>query len=417
MSAFCPARAKAAEGLPAAVRLRPRFTVAEVLRAALERSPRPALPAHHWKTLNALLRCRTEELGGYTYHCEDCGRDHFVPHSCRNRHCSNCQRGVANEWLEKETASLLPVPYFHVVFTLSHALNPLIAQNQRVLYNLLFRAASTALSEFGRKHLQAQIGFTAVLHSWGQTLTDHYHLHCVVTGGGISLDGKRWSAASPDYLFPVDELSEAFQEEFRDGLEKLYAKEKLGFHGRLAATAVPAAFEELVVKACAQPWVVYCKKPFAGPQTVLAYLSRYTHRVAVGNGRILALDRDAGTVTFSYADYADQSRQKTMTLELAEFLRRFCLHILPGRLVKIRHYGLLGNRNHDAKIAAARALIEAAGILPPETARSPQNAPVSDPAPTRVCPHCGSQKLVVTERREARRNKPPTADAAALDSS
>ena len=395
MSSLCPERARAALAERDAAEPRPRLTVAEVLAAALARG-QPALPAHHWKTLNALLRCRTAALGGHLYACADCGRQHFIPHSCRNRHCPNCQRGAAVDWLQKQTAALLPVPYFHVVFTLPHALNGLIAQNQRALYNLLFGAASATLLEFGRNHLQAQIGVTAVLHTWSQTLLDHYHLHCVVTGGGLRLDGAGWRHTNTHYLFPVRALSKVFRGKFCAGLQKLHAAGQLGFHGALEALQDPADFGRLLAEATARPWVVYSKRPFAGPSTVLAYLSRYTHRVALGSGRLRALDTLTASVGFAYKDYADHSRSKTLTLTLAEFLRRFCLHLLPPRFVKIRHYGLLGNRDRQQRLAAARAILG----HPPTPLRPPRPMePASTGFGALNCPHCGGTRLIMVEHR------------------
>lgn len=410
MSSLCPERAKAAPANLDAAEPRPRLTVAEVLAAALARG-RPALPAPHWKTLNAVLRCRTAALGGHLYACADCGRQHFIPHSCRNRHCPNCQRGAAVDWLQKQTAALLPVPYFHVVFTLPHALNGLIAQNQRALYNLLFGAASATLLEFGRNHLQAQVGVTAVLHTWSQTLLDHYHLHCVVTGGGLRLDGRGWRHANRHYLFPVRALSKVFRGKFCAGLRKLHAAGQLGFHGALESLQDPLAFGRLLTEATSRPWVVYSKRPFAGPSTVLAYLSRYTHRVALGSGRLRALDRAGGTVCFAYKDYADHSQSKTLTLALEEFLRRFCLHLLPARFVKIRHYGLLGNRDRQQRLVAARATLGQPPV--PAPLRQPME-PATTTSLTPSCPHCGGTRLVLLEHRVPIRHHaatPPVLDS------
>ena len=385
-----------------------RLQLSEVLKAALPlHAASHCLPPDHWKTLNALLRCHTAELGGHLYRCMDCGKDHFVAHSCRNRHCPSCQRAGAEEWLLKQSASLLPVPYFHIVFTLPHALNGLLSQNQRELYKLLFDSASATLLKFGERKLKAQIGVTAVLHTWSQTLLDHYHLHCIVTGGGLSLDDKEWKSTSEHYLFPVRALSKVFMAKFRDGLKKLYHQGKLGFHGALRPLADKAAFNTLLSCACAQPWVVYSKKPFCGPKAVLAYLSRYTHRVAIGNGRLLALDETAGTVTFSYKDYADQSRRKKMELSLSEFLRRFCLHILPKRLVKIRHYGLLGNRNRAAKITRARAQLGGDKELQAQQTTCAAGALSAIDSPPLLCPHCGSHRMILLERRCRPAQAPP----------
>jgi hypothetical protein len=289
--------------------------------------------------------------------------------------------------LAKQQQALLPVPYFHLVFTLPHVLNPLIQQNQRALYVLLFEAASQTLLEFGQKRFGAQLGITAVLHTWSQTLLDHYHLHCVVAGGGISADGTKWVASSGRYLFAVRALSKVFRGKFCAGLERLYRVGQLEFHAKLAATASPSAYQRLLLQAVSQKWVVYSKRPFGGPRQVLAYLSRYTHRVALSPRRLLALDPKSRTVTFSWKDYTDGCKRKTMRLELGEFVRRFCLHLLPERFVKIRHFGFLGNRQRKLRLAQARALLNRA--VPPATAAVPESV--------RVCPLCGSKLLVLVE--------------------
>jgi len=291
--------------------------------------------------------------------------------------------------LAKQEQALLPVPYFHLVFTLPHVLNPLIQQNQRALYVLLFEAVSQTLLQFGQNHFGVQLGITAVLHTWSQTLMDHYHLHCIVTGGGISADGARWVSSSTRYLFAVRALSKVFRGKFCAGLERLYRQAKLQFHGKLSAIATPTAYQGLLRQAVSQKWVVYAKRPFAGPRQVLAYLSRYTHRVALSPRRLLALDPESQTVTFSWKDYADGCKRKTMRLELGEFVRRFGLHLLPERFVKIRHYGFLGNRQRKLCVAQARALLNRA--TPPATAAA------LPPEPDRVCPHCGSNLLVLVE--------------------
>jgi hypothetical protein len=309
----------------------------------------------------------------------------------------------ALDWLDKQSATLLPVPYFHIVFTLPHELNALISQNQRTLYKLLFGAASATLLEFGEERLKAQIGITAVLHTWSQTLLDHYHLHCIVTGGGLA--SNVWKGAGGRYLFPVRALSKVFRGKFRDGLKQLYADRALAFHGALTALADKTQFEKLWVHACSKSWVVYGKKPFAGPQAVLSYLSRYTHRVAIGNGRILRLDPNAGTVTFSNKDYADQARRKKMELRVSEFLRRFCLHILPERFVKIRHYGLLGNRNRAERIAVARSQLG-----PPSLCANSQT-PSASLLPVLSCPHCGSSQLIFVRLCEPSRERPAPVDS------
>jgi len=348
------------------------------------------LPTPHWRTLRALLACRTPALGGHRYRCQECGQTHFVPHSCRNRHCPLCQGQAAHQWLEQQQEALLPVPYFHVVFTLPHVLNPLIRQNQRALYTLLFQAASQTLLRFGQSRLGAQLGVTAVLHTWSQTLLDHYHLHCIVTGGGLSRDHSRWVSAPAHYLFPVRALAKVYRGKFLFGLEKLYARGQLQFHGQLAGLAPPNPFARLLRQAARPKWGVYAKPPFAGPLQVLTYLSRYTHRVAISPSRLLALDPLQRTVTFAWRDYAQSRKPKTMTLPAREFLRRFCLHLLPERFVKMRHYGFLGTRQRHTRVPLARQLLAQAGVAPPLLP-----APSAPPAP--VCPFCGSEQLLLVE--------------------
>jgi len=369
--------------------------LAEVLRAGLPDYARThRLPAHHWKVLNAIQACRTPLLGGHQYQCAHCHRAHFAPHACGNRHCPTCQGINSQRWLAAQAEVLLPIPYFHLVFTLPHQLNPLIQQNQRALYDLLFASAADTLLTFGRNNLGAQLGLTAVLHTWSQTLLDHYHLHCIVTGGGPGLEANRWISSRPDYLFNVNALSPVFRAKFCEGLQALYAKGQLQFHGQLAPLAALAPFQQLVRTATRQGWVVYSKRPFAGPGQVLAYLSRYTHRVGISNRRLLKLDRAASTLTFDYKDYADGARHKPMELSLTEFIRRLCLHVLPPRFVKIRHYGLLANRGRQARLEHARALLD---TLPPSSGDLALLFPAMPQESTARprCPHCGQPALIL----------------------
>ena len=337
--------------------------------------------ANHWWRVGSA--CRTAALGGQAYYCPGCQREHVVAHSCRNRHCPHCQGAQAVDWLAQQAAALLPIPYFHLVFTLPHTLNGLIRQNRTALFKLLFDAATQTLLEFGAERLHAQLRITAVLHTWSQTLLDHYHLHCIVTGGGVAQDPSRWVATASHYLFPVRALSRRFRGRYLAGLDALYTTGQLAFHGQLQPLAAPAKFAALVRKAAQPEWVVYAKRPFAGPEQVLAYLSRYTHRVALSPRRRLATDGQTGT--FAYKDYADAARPKTMTLSTPEFVRRFCLHVLPERFVKIRHYGLLGNRQRQARLAEARTLLGAP--------RAPTPAPVPKVKPL-CCPFCQRSDLV-----------------------
>lgn len=368
------------------------LTLADVLRAGLPAYTQTRrLPPNHWKVLRAILACRTPTLGGHHYRCQHCGLEHFVPHSCRNRHCPSCQGANGFDWLDKQAELLLPIPYFHLVFTLPHEFNPLIQQNRAKFYDLLFDSVSATLLEFGRNRFHAQIGVTAVLHTWSQTLLDHYHLHCIVTGGGLRLNAPGWQKTPAYWLFPVKALAKVFRGKFRDGARQLYANGKLEFHGQLQPLATSGQFENLLRQACAKSWVVYAKRPFAGPAAVLAYLSRYTHRVGITNRRLLALDPAAQTVTFRYKDYADDSRKKEMTLALDEFIRRFRLHLLPERFVKIRHYGLLANRHRHARIAQARAALQNHGQKI-KAVRQP--APANNSA-LPVCPHCRQPGLLL----------------------
>ena len=365
-------------------------SLAAVLQAGISGSSPPALPKRHWRILNALLACRTPALGAHAYVCQECRRMHFVPHSCRNRHCPLCQGQAARQWLAQQEAALLPVPYFHLVFTLPHELNPLIRQNQQTLYTLLFTAASQTLLQFGQNRFGVQLGITAVVHTWSQTLLDHYHLHCIVAAGGLSADGSQWVSASPQFLFAVRALSVVFRGKFCAGLTELYQAGRLEFHGKLSALAQVPVFRRQLRRATRHKWVVYAKRPFAGPRQVLAYLSRYSHRVALSPKRLLQLDPVAQTVTFTWKDYSDEAKRKTMRLELREFVRRFCLHLLPERFVKIRHFGFLSNRQRRSKVAQARALLAQSDGAPSVAS---QPAPTAASAPPMLCPFCGSACL------------------------
>jgi hypothetical protein len=382
--------------------------LADVLRTGLPGyAARHRLPQHHWKILNAIQVCRTPLLGAHQYRCAHCLRLHLAPHGCGNRHCPTCQGINSRHWLSAQAQVLLPLPYFHLVFTLPHAFNPLIQQNQKSLYDLLFASASDTLLTFGRNNLGATLGITAVLHTWSQTLLDHYHLHCVVTGGGPSLDGATWKASQSDYLFNVTALSKVFRAKFCEGLQQLHAENQLHFHGQLQPLAVNRKFQELIRQANRTSWVVYSKRPFAGPQQVLAYLSRYTHRVGISNRRLLKLDRRANTLAFDYKDYADGARHKQITLTLDEFIRRLRLHFLPPKFVKIRHYGLLANRGRRQRLQQARVLLKVT-ISPEAVASARPSAARSLPR----CPHCGWAALFLIRvlTPTPRKTLPPRAD-------
>ena len=308
------------------------------------------LSASQQKVMRAVSVCRTQELGGHLKKCDTCGFEHPTYNSCRNRHCPKCQSLAKARWLEKQTSELLPVGYFHLVFTLPHELNRLILDNKKIGLSLLFKAVSETLLEFGQRRFGATMGIIAVLHTWDQTLKDHFHLHCLVPAGALSLDHSRWIGARPNFLFPITALSQVFRGKFLALLQQACEKGK-----------IPPATNE--TKAARQKsWVVYAKKPFGSPQTVLDYLGRYTHRVALSNDRILEVEN--GEVTLSYRDRRDGDRKKTMILEAQEFIRRFLLHILPDGFMRIRHFGFLANRAKKHALAQCRKLLKLDAALP-----------------------------------------------------
>ena len=322
----------------------------------------------HWTTrqqrraLRAIQQCRTPALGGHIHECNRCGHRVVSYNSCRNRHCPKCQSLAKAKWLEARQEELLPVTYYHVVFTLPDSLAHLALQNPRVIYNLLFRAVSETLLRIAAdpKHLGARIGFFAVLHTWGQTLMLHPHLHCVVPAGGLAVDRLRWISCRPRFFLPVRVLSCLFRGLFLHYLNHAYQQGKLLFDDELEDLARPEAFARLLKKTRKKNWVVYAKKPFGGPQQVLDYLGRYTHRVAISNHRLLRLED--GRVTFSWKDYRDSAASKLMTLDALEFIRRFLLHILPQGFQKIRYFGFMANRHRSANLALCRRLIEPASL-------------------------------------------------------
>ena len=323
--------------------------------------------------LRHIAQCRTRALGGHVDVCNGCGHQRISYNSCRDRHCPKCQNTARAAWITERIKRLLPTAYFHVVFTLPDELNPLALRNQRVIYNLLFAAASQTLLTIARddKHLGAQIGFTTVLHTWGQNMLFHPHLHCVVTGGGLSSDTSRWVAATENYFLPVRVLGALFRGKFLANLDRAYRRGQLLCAGSTAALADPEAWRHLKDRLYGKSWVVYAKPPFGGPEQVFKYLGGYTHRIAISNHRIVAFAD--GQVTFSWKDYSDDGRKKFMTLEAVEFLRRFLLHVLPTGFVRIRHYGLCASSNVNTKLETARRLLQPA--IPTTPPPIPQSAP------------------------------------------
>jgi predicted Zn-ribbon and HTH transcriptional regulator len=319
------------------------------------------LPVSHLKVMQAVERCRTVALGGHIERCDSCGFERPAYNSCRNRHCPKCQSLAKVKWLDKQKSELLPVGYFHLVFTLPHELNALILTNKKILLSHLFKAVGETLLDFGHTRLGGQIGFITMLHTWDQTLLDHFHLHCLVPAGALSYDQKRWSPAGKNFLFPVKALSVVFCGKFLDLLKSACARNKLLFVGQSASLADPVAVKLLIDALRKKPWVVYAKKPFGSPVHVLDYLGRYTHRVALSNDRILSsCNRD---VTFSYRDRKNKNRKKTMTLDAHEFIRRFLLHVIPKGFVRVRHFGFLANRSKSL-LSKCRQLLDLNPALP-----------------------------------------------------
>src|SRR5882762_1362813 len=326
---------------------RPPVEVADVIRTAGEsfyEGSQKWLTWLHLKVLNAILRCRTAGLGGHLDACSGCGHQAISYNSCRNRHCPRCQGNARARWLAARSAELLPVPYFHIVFTLPHEFSALILQNKRLLYDLLFRTSAATLLEAARdrKYFGAETGFLGVLHSWGQNLQHHAHIHYIVPAGGLSLDGSRWIDSSRRFFLPVKALSKIFREKFCDQLRELFQQDRLQFHGSLQQLALPEVFSHFLWELGHKDWVVYAKPPFGGADHVLNYLARYTHRVAISNHRLVAFENQR--VSFRWKNYAHGSKNKIMTVPADEFLRRYLLHVLPKGLVRIRHLGLFANR-------------------------------------------------------------------------
>ena len=382
----------------------PRPTVAEVFRsfqaAYLENYP---ASAQQRRVLRAVVLCKTAALGGHKAQCDQCGHAEIFYNSCRNRHCPKCQGAARAEWLRQRSSELLDTPYFHVVFTLPEALGPLALQNQRRVYELLFHAAADTLLAIAGdpKHLGAEIGFLAVLHTWGQTLEHHPHLHCVVPGGGLAADHSRWIPARRSFFLPVRVLSQVFRGKFLAYLRRAYEQGSLNFHGQLENLEHPVEWTAFVRGLAGRPWVVYSKPPFGGPEQVLKYLARYTHRVAISDQRLVSLDD--GKVTFRYKDYRCGDVERTMTLDATEFIRRFLQHVLPASFHRIRYYGFLANRVRQESLALARRLL---GSAPTEPTKPPPESPDSPAEPASaessfkdsLCPACKKGRLVLVER-------------------
>jgi hypothetical protein len=349
------------------------------------------------KVMSSIERCRTAALGGHVARCEDCTHEHIAYNSCRNRHCPKCQAGAAKAWLAAREAELLPVGYFHLVFTLPAPIADIAYHNKRAVYDLLMRvsAETTLTIAADPRHLGARIGITSVLHTWGSAMTHHPHVHMIVPGGGLSADGERWIACRPNFFLPVRVLSRLFRRLFLEGLAKLHRDGRLAFFGEQAGLADRTAFDAFLAPLRRTEWVVYAKEPFAGPEAVLAYLSRYTHRVAISNSRLIRADADS--VTFRVKDYRidGPGRYRTMILKPHEFIRRFLIHVLPKGQHRIRHYGLFANGNRAANIARIRELLAAPTPAPDAEATDTADTADGPRVFALPCPCCGGRLIIV----------------------
>jgi len=381
---------------------RPALEVADIFREhgpAWRDAQRGHLSLAQLKVMSAIEQCRSAVLGGHVLRCEGCGIDQVSYNSCRNRHCPKCQSSAAQRWLDARQADLLPVEYYHVVFTLPAPIADLAYQNKAELYGLLFDVAAEVLQTIAAdpKHLGARIGATLVLHTWGSALTHHPHVHAVVPGGGLAPDGKTWVSCRPGFFLPVRVLSRLMRRRFLEELQRLHANGKLKFFAEHAGLADTAAFKAWLAPLRKIEWVVYAKKPFAGPAAVLAYLSRYTHRVAISNSRLIAMDERG--VRFKWKDYRvkdgakGKTRHKTMTLAPEEFMRRFVLHVLPGGFHRIRHYGLLANGSRKSSLPLARELLHA--VPPVQATAQDSDGDHGAPVATFICWHCGKAMIIL----------------------
>ena len=374
-----------------------RPTLAAVVRTHGARFCRQvATSAEQRRVLSDMAACRTAALGGHVYQCERCGHRKVAYNPCGNRHCPQCQAAARAAWLDKRLLDLLPVLYFHVVFTLPHQFGPLALQNPRIVYGILFRAVAETLREVGETRFAARFGFLAVLHTWGQTVQHHAHLHLIVPGGGIALDGSRWvRTKGKSFFLPARVLRHVFQGKVLDLLRQAFLKGELRFHGQLRHLAQERHFRRLLASTKRKHWVLHLEPPFGGPEVALKYLARYTHRVAISDQRLLP--SDDGTVRFSYKDYAQAGQQRQMTLDVLEFLRRFLQHVLPKGFVRIRYYGFLANCHRRKQLARARELLAV-------TVAEPVNEPASaDSAAQDRCPLCRQGRLLLVETFEAPR--------------
>ena len=399
---------------------RPKLEVADIFRRygrAWRDKHGASMSTAQRRVMTAIEVCRTAALGGQIEQCDQCGHRLICYRSCRNRHCPKCQSLARAEWIQRRQAELLDCEYFHVVFTVPEQIAAIAWQNKKVVYGILFQASAETLRTIAAdpRHLGAEIGFFAVLHTWGSNLFHHPHLHCVVPGGGVSSDGRRWISSRPGFFLPVRVLSRLFRRLFLEHLQRAFDSGRLRFFHALEDLRQPARFASYLAPARKAEWVVYAKRPFAGPEQVLDYVGRYTHRVAISNNRLLAIDNDQ--IRFQWKDYRNRNQVKTMTLSAEEFIRRFLLHVLPNGFRRIRYYGFLGNRNRQEKLDRCRRLLgmatpQQAAVLPPDENRLARCADIVG-SPLHQCPYCRRGRMVVVEIL----SKPSVAPARAIDSS
>lgn len=382
---------------------RPKWELADVFRRygeAYRQRHGASMPVAQWRVMTAIEVCRTTTLGGHLERCDQCGYERNAFNSCRDRHCPKCQCLARAQWIEERQSELLEVPYFHVVFTVPEEIAAITYQNKDVVYGILFQSTAETLKTIAAdpKHLGAEIGLFAVLHSWGQSLQFHPHLHCVVPGGGLSPDGQRWISCGPNFFLPVRVLSRLFRRLFLKALRRAFDSGKLQFFNALESLHERPVFERLLDRLKAREWVVYCKRPFAGPQQVLDYVGRYTHRVAISNNRLLDIENDQ--VHFEWKDYRDGGQIKTMILSADEFIRRFLLHVLPNGFQRIRYYGFLGNRYRKEKLEQCRRLltmpIAAERTDPVEKDYRDRYEELTGDS-LHQCPKCKQGRMLVTE--------------------
>lgn len=370
-------------------------------------------PAYILKTIGAIEKCRTSSLGGHVEECDKCGHKRISYNSCRNRHCPKCQSLAREKWITQRKQELLPVKYFHIVLTIPEELNRIALQNKKIVYDILFKAGSETIINLGKdeKHLGGEVGVIAVLHTWGQNLTEHPHLHCIVPGGGLSARENKWEmpkkSKRKDFFIHVNVMSDLFKKKFLYHLKRSYDKAEIRFEGELKSISNVTEFKKLVNELYSKKWITYCKHPFGGPEQVINYLGRYTHRVAISNHRIKSIE---GGVTFSYKDYRDCNKTKEMTLEAGEFIRRFLLHVLPDNFYKIRYYGILSSRNKKIKLTQCRRILGIKEKINEESVTSKSWKEMLyelTGVDVTQCPECKKGRMILVETMMARSSRSP----------